>query len=78
MKRGNLEEGIQFIFVKQITGIGEDKVLWHNGRKKKMKFKVSDQFIFAIRRYSHVHGFTDDFKITGYTTFKVNINASNN
>jgi hypothetical protein len=25
-----------------------------------------------------VHGFTDEFKVTGYTTFKVNDKASNN
>jgi hypothetical protein len=42
-----------------------------------MKFKVLDLFIFAIRRYSHVHGFTDEFEVTGCTTFKVNLYASN-
>ncbi len=40
--------------------------------------KVSDLFIFAIRRYSHVNGFTDEFKVTGYTTFKVYDKASDN
>jgi hypothetical protein len=43
-----------------------------------MNFKVLDLFIFAIRVYSHVHGFTDEFKVTGYTTFKVNGNTSDN
>ncbi len=43
-----------------------------------MQLKVSDLFIFAIRRYSHVNGFTDEFKVTGYTTFKVYDNASDN
>jgi hypothetical protein len=43
-----------------------------------MQLKVSDLFIFAIQRYSHVNGFTDDFKVTGYTTFKVYDNASDN
>ncbi len=43
-----------------------------------MQLKVSDQFIFAIRRYSHVNGFTDEFKVTGNTTFKVYDNASDN
>jgi hypothetical protein len=33
---------------------------------------VLDNFIFAMRRHSHVHGFTDELKVTGYTTFKVN------
>jgi hypothetical protein len=43
-----------------------------------MQLKVSDLFIFAIRRYSHVNGFTDEFKVTGYTTFKVYDNTSDN
>ena len=43
-----------------------------------MQLKVSDLFIFAIRRYSHVNGFTDEFKVTGYRTFKVYDNASDN
>ncbi len=43
-----------------------------------MQLKVSDLFIFAIRRYSRVNGFTDEFKVTGYTTFKVHDNASDN
>jgi hypothetical protein len=43
-----------------------------------MQLKVSDLFIFAIRRYSHVNGFTEEFKVTEYTTFKVYDNASDN
>jgi hypothetical protein len=43
-----------------------------------MQLKVSNLFIFAIRRYSHVNGFTDEFKVAGYTTFKVYDNASDN
>ncbi len=43
-----------------------------------MQLKVLDLFIFAIRRYSHVNGFTDEIKVTGYTTFKVYDNTSNN
>jgi hypothetical protein len=43
-----------------------------------MQLKVSNLFIFAIRRYSHVNGFTDEFKVTGYTTFKVYDIASDN
>jgi len=34
-----------------------------------MRFHVSDLFIFAIRRLSHVNGYTDKFKVTGYTTY---------
>ncbi len=37
-----------------------------------------DLLVFAIRGYSHVNGFTDEFKVTGYTTFKVYVNSSDN
>ncbi len=60
------------------VGIREDKVFWHDSKREKMQLKVSNLFIFAIRRYSHVKGFTDIFKVTGYTTFKVYENASKN
>ncbi len=60
------------------VGIGEDKVFWHDCKREKMKLKVSDLFIFAIQRYSHVNGFTDEFKVIRYTTFKVYDNASDN
>ena len=52
-------------------GISPDKIIWLNKKKEKMKLQVSDLFIFAIRRFSHVNGFTDKFKVTGYTTYKV-------
>ena len=35
-------------------GVSQDKVSWHDKKKDKMRFHVSDLFIFAIRRYSHV------------------------
>jgi hypothetical protein len=68
VKCGNLDEGIQSTFVKNNNkgvGIGEDKVFWHDSKREKMQSKVFDLFIFAIRRYSHVNGFTDEFKVTG-------------
>ena len=43
-----------------------------------MQLKFLNLFIFAIRRYSHVNGFTGKFKVTGYKTFKVYNNAFNN
>jgi hypothetical protein len=60
------------------VGIGEDKVFWHDSKREKMQLKVSNLFILAIQRYSHVNGFTDEFKVTGYRTFKVYDNASDN
>jgi hypothetical protein len=60
------------------VGIGEDKIFWHDSKRENMQLKVSDLFIFAIWRYSHVNGFTDEFNITVYTAFKVYDNASDN
>jgi hypothetical protein len=60
------------------VGIGEDKVFWHDSKREKKQLKISDLFIFAIRRYSHVNEFTEEFKVTRYTTFKVYDNASDN
>jgi hypothetical protein len=60
------------------VGLAEGKVLWRDRKRETMKFKVLDWFIFAIRRYSHVHGNTDEFKVTGYTTFKVDDKSSDN
>jgi hypothetical protein len=60
------------------VGIGEDKVFWHCSKRQMMQLKVFNIFIFAIRRYSHVNGFTDKFRVTGYTTFKDYDNASDN
>ncbi len=59
-------------------GIGreEDKIVWHVKKGEKMTFKVADLFLFAIRRFSHSHGYTDEFKVTGYTLFKVNNTSS--
>jgi hypothetical protein len=51
------------------VGIGEDKVFWHDSKRKKMHLKVSNLFIY---------GFTDEFKVAGYTLFKVSDNASDN
>jgi hypothetical protein len=54
-------------------GIAEDKVTWHDKKKNKMNVSISDLFIFAIRRFGQAHGFNDEFKVTGYTTY---INAT--
>jgi hypothetical protein len=49
-------------------GIGreEDKIVWHDKKREKTTFKVADLFLIAIRRFSHSHGYTDEFKVTGY------------
>ncbi len=50
-------------------GVSQDLVSWHHIKKDKMRCHVSDLFVFAIWRYSHVNGCTDKFKVTGYTTY---------
>jgi hypothetical protein len=59
-------------------GIGreEDKIVWHDKKRGKITFKVVDLFLFAIRRFSHSHGYTDKFKVPGYITLKVNNTSS--
>jgi len=49
-------------------GVSQDLVSCHDIKKDKMRFHVSDLFIFAIRKLSYVNGYTDKFKVTGYTT----------
>ena len=56
-------------------GISPDTIIWLEKKKEKLKLRVSDLFIFAIRRFSHVNGYTDEFKVTGYTTYKVKDNS---
>jgi hypothetical protein len=36
-----------------------------------MKVPVADLFVFAIRRYSHAYGYTNEFKVMGYTTYMI-------
>ncbi len=59
-------------------GIGreEDRKVWHDKKREKMTFKVADLFLFAISRFSCSHEYTDEFKVTGYTTRKVNNTSS--
>jgi hypothetical protein len=52
-------------------GESDDKVSWHNKKRDRMKVLVADLFVFAIRRYSRAHGYTNEFKVTGYTTYMI-------
>jgi hypothetical protein len=70
-------------FKKNKSGSDFQRIQIWNDRSQKQKknygrhpFKVPDLFLFAIRRFSHSHGYTDEFKVTGYTTFKVNNTSS--
>jgi hypothetical protein len=57
-------------------GREDSKIVWHDKKREKMTFKVADLFSFAIRRFSYSHGYTDEFKVTGYRTLKVNNTSS--
>jgi hypothetical protein len=41
-----------------------------------MTFKVAELFLFPIRRFNHFHGYTDEFKVTGYCTRPVGPTSS--
>lgn len=58
-------------------GVEGEKIVWHDSKREKMKITVSDLFLFAIRRFSHSHKYTDEFKVTGYTTLKLLDSLSN-
>jgi hypothetical protein len=74
------EESLLCVLVKPIAGERKipGQIIWLDKKKEKMKFQVSDLFTFAIRRFSHVNGYTDEFKVTGYTTYKVKNNSMEN
>jgi hypothetical protein len=58
------------------VGMSDDKVAWHDKKKNKMNISIADLFVFAIRRFGQSHGFNDEFKVTGYTTYINGTDAS--
>jgi hypothetical protein len=52
------------------VGVSPDIVKWRCNRRQRLKYPVSDLFIYAIRKYSHIHGLTKEFEVTGYTYLK--------
>ena len=44
---------------------------WHNEKKNRMGFSVSDRFKFCIHSLAECLEFKEKFQVTGYTTLKV-------
>jgi hypothetical protein len=44
---------------------------WHNEKKNRMGFSVSDRFEICIQSLAERLGFKEKFQVTGYTTLKV-------
>ncbi len=54
------------------VGVLPDEVMWHCAKRECLKFGVSDLLTFAIQRHSHVNGYSDLYKVTGYTSLTMN------
>ena len=54
------------------VGVLPDEVLWHCAKRERLKCGISDLLTFAIRRHSHINGYSDSYKVTGYTSLTMN------
>jgi len=52
-------------------GVFPDEVMWHCAKRECLKCGVSDLLTFALRRHSHINGYSDSYKVTGYTSLKI-------
>ena len=55
------------------SGVGDslDEVMWHCAKRERLKCGVADLLKFALRRYSHINGYSDSYKVTGYTSLTI-------
>ncbi len=54
------------------VGLLPDEVTWHCAKREHLKCGVSDLLTFALRRHSHSNGYSDLYKVTGYTSLTIN------
>ncbi len=54
------------------VGVLPDEVMWHCAKRERLKCGVSDLLTFALRRQSHINGYSDSYKVTGYTLLTMN------
>ncbi len=54
------------------VGVLPDEVLWHCAKRERLKCEVSDLLTFALRRHSHSNGYSESYKVTGYTSLTIN------
>ena len=54
------------------VGVLPDEVTWHCAKRERLKCGVSDLLTFALRRHSHSNGYSESYKVTGYTSLTIN------
>ena len=54
------------------VGVLPDEVKWHCAKRERLKCGVSDLLTFALRRHSHSNGYSESYKVTGYTSLTIN------
>ncbi len=48
-----------------------DEVMWHCAKREHLRCGVSDLLKFTLRQHSHINGYSDSYKVTGYTLLKI-------
>ena len=54
------------------VGVLPDEVKWHWAKREHLQWGVSDLLTFALRRHSHINGYSDLYKVTRYTLLTIN------
>jgi hypothetical protein len=56
-----------------ISGMGvfPDEVMWHCAKRERLHCGVSDLLKFSLRGHSHINGYSDSYKVTGYTSLRI-------
>ncbi len=54
------------------VGVSPDEVMWHCAKRERLKCGVSDLLTFALKRHSHINGYSDLYKLMGYTLLTMN------
>lgn len=56
------------------AALGDDTVTWYDKQKTTHSHPISEVLIFAIRRFTNKHGYSNAFSITGYTSVSLEHN----
>jgi len=56
---------------KSALGVFPDEVMWHRSKRECLRCGVSDLLKFALQRHSHIHGYSESYKVMGYTSLKI-------
>ena len=54
-----------------VIGVFADEVLWHCAKRECLQCGVSDLLRFALQQHSHINGYSDSYKVTGYTSLHI-------